>query len=242
MSDLTENKEADNEKALRAKSSLSAKNDFLTIEARHILHLTARILKRTVSINDDEWSVALMAVSEAIDTYEPEKNDFWNYAALVIGSRLKDHYRSEARRSNELLVSNDIFDGEPEEDSSDLGLKIEVRDVTAVVVDTGLKEEIQLLREELLEYGIELFDLPEHSPKAAKTKKTCGEILRSFFTPPPLTDELKKTKNFPFSSLTKRIRVSRKLVDKHRKFLIASVLIKAGDYPELKDYLPSDGV
>ena len=86
MSSLPEIKEKENEKAIAAKASPSAKNRFLTDEARHILHLTARILKRTVSINDDEWSVALMAVSEAIDSYDQEKNDFWNYAALVVGS------------------------------------------------------------------------------------------------------------------------------------------------------------
>ncbi|MBO6215939.1 MAG: hypothetical protein J6N76_10510, partial [Lachnospiraceae bacterium] len=133
----------------------------------------------------------------------------------------------------------DTFDGEIDEDEPLMGVKIEVRDATAAVVDTGLRDEIEQLMADLSEYDIDLFELPKYSPKAGKTKEKCAGVLEAFFRPPPLTEELKASKSFPFASLSKRTKVSRKLIDKHRKYLIASVLIKAGDYPGLKEFLPA---
>ena len=231
-------KTEENRRAIEAAKEAGAKNAFLAAQQSHILHLTARILKRTVTMSDDEWSVALLAVSEALDRYDESRGNFWNYAALVIGSRLKDHFRSGAKDA-ELLVGPDAFDGDPDEDDPSLGLKIEVRDKTAVVVDTALRDEIEAFSAELKEYGIDLFELPESAPRAAKTRAVCAELIKAFFTPPPLTDELKKTKNLPVKSLRDRVSVTRKLIDRHRKYLVAAMLIKAGDYPGMADYLPS---
>ncbi len=228
----------DNRHAIAAAADAEAKNAFLAEQQSHILHLTARIMKRTVTMSDDEWSVALMAVSEAVDSYDENRGNFWNYAALVIGSRLKDHFRSGTKDA-EMLVGPDAFDGDPDEDDPSLGLKIEVREKTAVVVDTSLRDEIEAFGEELSEYGIDLFELPESAPRAAKTRAVCAELIKAFYTPPPLIDELKRTKNLPVKSLLSRVKVARKLIDRHRKYLVAAMLIKAGDYPGMADYLPS---
>lgn len=231
-------KNEENRRAIEAAADAETKNAFLAAQQGHILHLTARVLKRTVTMSDDEWSIALIAVSEALDSYDESRGNFWNYAALVIGSRLKDHFRSAAKDA-ELLVGPDAFDGDPGEDDPAMGLKIEVRDKTAVVVDTALRDEIEAFGAELREYGIDLFDLPESAPRAAKTRAVCAELIKAFFTPPPLTDELKRTKNLPVKSMLGRVKVARKLIDRHRKYLVAAMLIKAGDYPGMADYLPS---
>ena len=239
--DATRDKNTENMKALDAAKCSEAKNSFLTREQEHILHLTARILKHTVTMSDDEWSIALIATGEAIDSYDETRGNFWNYASLVIKSRLLDHYRSSAKES-ELLVSSDTFSVDPDDDEGALGLQIEVREKTAVVIDTSLRDEIAAFTEELAGCGIDLFDLPASAPRAAKTKAICADILKAFFTPPPLTDELKRTKNLPVKSILGRIKVTRKLIDRHRKYLVAAALIKAGDYPGMADYLPTADV
>ena len=52
-----------------------------------------------------------------------------------------------------------------------------------------------------------------------------------------MTELLRKTGKLPVSELLKRFRASRKLIDRHRKFIVASILIKDGDYREISEYL-----
>lgn len=231
-------KEEENKRALNAKSDQGRKNAFLTSEQAHILHLTARILKRTVSMSDDEWPIALEATGEAIDFYNEEKGNFWNYAALVIASRLKDHYRRESRSRTEIAVGPEAFDSDLDEEPS--GLSIEVRDKTAVVVDTRLRDELDAFSEEIKKFDIDLFDLPASAPGTAKTRSICARLIEAFFEPPPpLTDEMRQTGRLPAKELIKRTQITRKFIDKHRKYLIASALIKDGDYPGMASYLPT---
>lgn len=227
------------EEIVRNLDTKEKRNAFLQKEQDHILHLTARILKRTVSWSDDECSVALIAVNEAIDSYDESKGKFWNYSALVISSRLKDFYRSNSKYKNEVSVGNDAFDGDIEENEEQLGIHIEIRDKTAVYVNNKLRDELYDLQQELESYNIDLFELPMHAPKSQKTKRSCAEIIAAIFIPPPLIDELKRSGKLPVKEIMNRVNVKRKLIDDHRKYLIASALIKAGDYPMMSDYLTS---
>ena len=232
-------KQDDNFKAVQAGRDRAEKERFLYNEQSHILHLTARILKRTVTDSDEEYSTALLAVSEAIDSYDSERGDFWNYAALVVKSRLLDDIRSRAALDKELTVAPETFSGEVYDDDLDASVSIrkEVQGKTAVYVDNSLKEEIEALSQELGGYGIDLFDLPQAAPKSEKTRSSCRRLLKAFFDPPPLADELKRTKNLQVAEIVKRTGISRKLVDRHRKYLIAAILVKAGDYSGISAYL-----
>lgn len=227
-----------NEEVIAAQSSMDQKNLFLQKEQTHILRLASRITHKALTYSDEEWSVALWAVSGAIDSYEEEKGDFWPYAALVMSSRLKDMYRSEARHSAEVSVRPEAFDGDVEEEDPDYLTQCEVQQHAGVTVDTSLKEEIETLQQELEPFGISFFDLAECSPKAEKTRKSCASLVRAFFAPPPpLVDGLRRTKILPVKELLARSRISRKIVDRYRKYLITSALILDGDYPGLADYL-----
>ena len=227
-----------NKRAIEAGKSDDLKNAFLTKEQDHILHLTARILSRTVSMSDDEWSIAFIAVSEAVDSYDETRGNFWNYAALVIRSRLNDFYRKNRKASQEITVSVEAFDTDFDEEDMP-GIQIEIKDKTAVVTDTRLRDELDAFEGELSTYGISLFELPEHAPKSLKTKESCARLIKAFFEPPPpIIDEFKTTGNLPVKGLMSRTGITRKLIDKYRKFLIAGALIKDGDYPQMADYLP----
>ncbi len=236
---MEEEKLLDNQRAIEAAGSREAKERFLAKEQRHILHLTARICKRTVTDSDDEYSIALMAVSEAIDTYRQERGPFWNYAALVIRSRILDEVRVHAGRSAEIMVSPDTFGGEREEDeaNADITIREEVSSKTAVYIDNDLKAEITALTEELKGYGIDLFELPAAAPHTEKTRSACRDLIRAFFLPPPLTEALKRTGNLPVRELLRRTGSKRKFIDRHRKYLLASILVKAGDYQGIGEYI-----
>ncbi len=236
MDDL---KQKDNLRALEAAVDKEKKESFLSEEQEHILCLAARILKRTLSDHDEEYSIALMAVSEAIDSFDESKGAFWNYASLVIKRRLIDNMRKEAGKRPEISVSPEVFSGElPEdEDSGLVSISRQVAGKTAKYVDSGLRDELEALGQELSEYGIDLFELPAISPKSEKTREGCRSLLKSFFTPPPLTDELKRTKLLPIKEMVKRSGVTRKLAERYRKYLVAAALIRSGDYEGIGAYI-----
>lgn len=230
-------KKKENKRALAAKAGKEAKEKFLFEEQKHILYLTAKILKRTVTDSDDEYSIALMAVSEAVDSYDEEKGAFWNYASLVISSRIIDDMRKHGNLKSEISISPSAFTELADEDGISIDIRQQVQQKTAVYVDNNLKSEIEAFANELSEYGVDLFELPAYSPKSQKTKESCRELIVAFFLPPPLIEALRRTKNLPVKELLMRCNVSRKLIDRHRKYLLASVVAKAGDYQEISEYI-----
>ncbi len=232
-------KDAENEKALKAGENTENLDRFIRDEQQHILKLTGRVLKKHITESDDEYSIALMAVSEAVKTYDRTRGDFWSYAAFVIKSRETDYYRKNIRAGeNEITVSPEAFGGDVEEDDPAKALQNDINQKTATETDTELKYEIEALGDKLEAYGISFFDLAECSPKAERSRKACALVLKALFTPPPLIDELIKSKTLPIKKILEREKVSRKLIDRHRKYLVTAALILKGDYPGIAEYIP----
>ncbi len=229
---------AENEQAAEAARSRRAREAFLEEHQDHILRLAAKITRSSLTKSDDEWAVAMFAVSQALDSWNSERGDFWPYAAVVMQSRLTDLHRKNARSDAEISVRPEAFDGDVDDMDPDLGTQMEVREHAGVEVDTRLRDEIFALQEELDGYGISFFELAECSPKAEKTRKSCADLIRAMFTPPPpLTGDMKKSRRLPISALLLRTGLPKKILERHRKYLVAGTLILDGDYPGLADYM-----
>lgn len=233
---LAMNKSGDNEQAAAAGKDPQEKNAFLENNRQHILSLARAVSKRHLTMDDDEWSAAFLAVSEAIDEYTAERGDFWPFAAVVIRSRLLDLGRKQARLQTEIPVQPAAFDGEVDEDESNLSAQAAVSIAAVKDVDLSLKEEIETVGEEFARCGFSFFDLAGCSPKSFLTKAECAKAVRAVFTPPPLTGEIRKSGMLPIREITKRTGQPRKLLDRHRKYLVAASLILSGDYPGLQEY------
>ncbi len=227
-----------NAAALSAAADKVKREIFLRDAQNYILRVTSRITGGPVTTSDEEWPVALLAVSEALDAYDEDKGNFWSFAGVVIKNRLMDMYRKNERHRAEISVRPEAFGGDVDEDDPDFALQMEMRGRLGVSDENTLREEILSLQEELSEYGISFFELTEVSPKAEKTRSGCAGLIASLFAPPPpLTGKLKKTKNLPVQEMLSRFKISRKIVERYRKYLIASALILDGDYPGLASYL-----
>ncbi|MCR4922755.1 MAG: hypothetical protein K5931_01970 [Lachnospiraceae bacterium] len=237
--DITK-KSLDNDRAKEAKENASQREAFLADSKNHILRLTAKITGHVVTESDDEWSIALIATSEAIDSYESEKGNFWSYAAIVIKSRLTDMYRKQPDRNSEISVAPDAFEGNADENDSDLNIRLEIGDkiqAASFGVNNDLKDEIIALTTELKKYDIKMSELFDFSPKSYNTKGSCKKVVGAIFLPPPLVELLKKKKKLPIRDIIKRTDVSKKIIDRHRKYLMAVALILDGDYPNIREYV-----
>ncbi|MCR5107590.1 MAG: hypothetical protein K6B28_05450 [Lachnospiraceae bacterium] len=230
----------DNERAIAAGKNASLREAFLGDEKNHILRLTAKIAGHTITESDDEWSIALIATSEALDGYDKNKGDFWSYAALVIKSRLTDMYRKNPGASKEIIVSPDTFEGNTDEEDADLNIQLEVGDKVKAMslgVNNDLRDEIIEFSKELSEYDISLTELFEYSPKSYKTRESCKAVIGAIYLPPPIVELIKKGKKLPIKDILKRTDISKKIIDRHRKYLIAVALILDGEYPGIREYV-----
>ncbi len=230
----------DNLRAIEAGYDTEKKNLFLSEERVHILRLAAVILKHRVTESDDEWSIALIAVSDAIDHYNEEKGDFWAFAAVVVRNRLFDYLRREKRIADrENPVAPEAFSGGASDDNVLDAARLSVAKMsTPSEVDSDLKQELLAIKDELKEYDITLGSLAEVSPKSDKTRRDCGLAIAAMFLPPPLVEFLTQKKKLPLSEIEKRSKVKRKLLDRYRKYIVAATLICDGDYPKLREYFP----
>lgn len=184
-----------------------------------ILKTASKISKHYISKNDDEWSVALVAFSGAVKKYDYDKGSFFSFAELVIKKNLIDYYRSNGKRSMEIPV------------------ECIHEEVLIEHSDNNLKLEIEAISEVLSEYGFGFMDLADCSPKADKTRKACAKAVSYLMTSPVLIGEMRKSKLFPLKIIEKNTGVPRKILERHRKYLIAAAEILSGDCPYLSDYL-----
>lgn len=184
-----------------------------------ILRSAAKTARRYVSKSDDEWSIALSAFYEAVKKYSYDRGSFIAFAELLINRNLIDYFRAQNKYYNEKQVESidDKFYSDDDENS----LKLEIDDISQVIKV----------------YGFTFMDLVECSPKAAKTKYACGKATAYLLKNPLLINEMRKTRQLPLKIIEKKEKIPRKLLERHRKYIIAAVEILHGDYPYLAEYL-----
>ncbi len=204
-----------------------------------ILREASRTAGRIVSRSDEEYSIALAAFWEAIRTYRPEKGSLQAYGAVVIRHRLIDYYRAQKKYAPETAVEPTVFGGETVEGAEGIQQAVE-KALAQHMPEDDLSEEIKVLSGELQRYGISFFDLPDHCPKARKTRTICKKSARFVAAAEQLLARLRKTLKLPAREMETGVPVARKLLDKFRKYIIASTEILAGDFPGLQEYFQGE--
>jgi RNA polymerase sigma factor len=188
-------------------------------QEQFIMHSAAKTAKRNILKSDDEWSIALTAFYEAIKKYSYDKGSFIAFAELLIHNKLVDYYRGQNKYNAELQV--DWIDDKAADDSN----------------DNSIKYEIEALGEVLNSYGFTFSDLAETSPKTGKTKTSCARVVTFIMKKPILIEDMRSTKRLSLKIIEKNTQTPRKIIERHRKYIVAAVEILSGDYPYLSEYL-----
>ncbi len=228
-----------------ALASKESEDSFYTFagENRHfILKCACLTCKRIVSESDDEWSIALIAFYEAVRNYSAEKGRFHSFAKMVIKRRLMDYFDSQSKyKSSEIPTIPFTFDGQMEEDPSAHEISVVRETANLSTTDTPegtpLQEEISRLSHRLAPYGFTLYDIGACSPKSAKTKAACKKVITELRERKDLFEQMVRKRNLPFAELIKLDGVTKKLLERHRKYLIAAAEIMCGDFPEMSEYI-----
>lgn len=204
----------------------------------YILKIAGNTCRHYVDQSSDEWSIALSAFHEAVMSYAHSKGNFYLFAQLVIKRRLIDYLRRQYRVTPEISVPPEVFSGNvDEEDIVGKAIQSEVMQQVAVEPQNDIALEIEAIGTVLSEYGFGFMDLTECSPKAGKTKRSCAAVIRVMLSRKDLISRLHQARTLPIKILEKEYDLPRKILERHRKYIIAAIEILSGDYPYLADYL-----
>lgn len=229
------------QKAVQASKNASLLYDFLLEYEAYILKCASKTTGRYITKNDDEWSIAMEAFCNAVSSYSYEKGNFLSFATLLIKRRLVDFFRYQKKFSSELSVNPCIFSGETDGYEEEPFLTGEILSKTKVSPDNSLKDEIEAVTIQFAPYGFSFYDLISCSPKSYKTKKACACAIKYVASDPMLLNEMRKTKSLSLKIIEKNAKVPRKILERHRKYIIAAIEIITGDYPCLAEYMRSLG-
>jgi RNA polymerase sigma factor len=183
--------------------------------------------------NDDYFSIGLIAFNEAIEKYDEERGNFLTFASVVIKSRLIDQLRKESRRSKEVFMSQ-----LQREDDEDYYTK-DVMTVEGFEAGIETKLDLASLVHNMKDFGVSLDDLINESPKHQDTRQTAIKIGKHIFEDRRLCDRFLSTGNLPTNEIIRDLNVSRKTVQRSRKFIIAIILILNSNLDTLKTYISS---
>ena len=226
-----------NQMAISAAENEYRREDLIRSQETMILRAASSVSHAYIDKSSDEWSVALCAFSRAIDLYSAEKGDFLPFAHMLIKRDLIDSYRVQKKTRCESPVAPHVLEGEgePEEDTD--GVYLAVIRNSRETSDHSLRDEILAANELLSAYGFHFFDLTECSPQQDRTRKECAGAIRTMLKDSALLASLAQSRKLPIRALAAASGVSRKTLDRYRKYIIMAVLILDGDYPQIAEYL-----
>lgn len=203
-----------------------------------VLRLGAEVTGRYIQVGrDEEVSVGLLALNEAIDRYDPSRAvSFVSFAEVVIRRRLIDHYRRRSRHPEVPLSSlagpeaeGDLFTGIEERAArAQQAAEEEARERRA---------EIDRFSRRLLEFGIRFTDLASDCPRHGDARERAIACARVVATHPLLWEHLVRKHELPLKGLSERVEVSRKTLERQRRYIIAVALIISEDYDYLREYI-----
>jgi len=217
--------------------NLQLHNELIESYKPFIAKTVSSVCKRYIYESDDEFSIGLIAFNEAIQKYCPEKgNSLISFAEVLIKRRVIDYIRAQAKHQN---LSFELGGDLEEEESSSSTIEDELS-----LENYRKKKEEQLRREEinqfikvLQEFELSFQDLIDHTPKHADARKNAMVVAQILAEDQKLKDSLLEKKRLPIKQLEDSVSISRKTIERNRKYIIAISLILIGDYLYLREYI-----
>lgn len=218
-----------------AKGDMTAADDLISDYLPFIKAQVTKIMKRPLNINqDDEYSIAMIAFHEAVNGYSKTRGSFLNYAAMLIRNRIIDHWRKNNRHNQVISLNTPI-----NEDASTLEESIPDNEYQEenLVIREATKEEILELSQQMTEFGVSLTDVAESSPKQERTLNSCKEVIAYAKNNEEIMEEFLRTKRLPLSKMLSGVDVPRKTIERHRKYIVALLLIYSNGYEIIRGHL-----
>jgi RNA polymerase sigma factor len=214
-------------------------NRFLEEYKPFVARTASRFAKRYVDpATSDEFSVALTAFNEAIMSFSPDGgSSFLRFAATVINRRLTDYARKEQRHRKQIPMSAFESEQEDEHPSNPVEAMQALERFAEEREGEARRAEILELSSALSAFGIRFSELAESSPRHEDSRELLKSVGKTLAEYEELFLLMMEKKMLPIKELLRHVRLSRKTLERNRKYIIAIAIIHSGAYPYLQEYL-----
>ncbi|MGA5688042.1 RNA polymerase sigma factor SigI [Cytobacillus pseudoceanisediminis] len=211
-------------------------NELIESYKPFIAKTVSSVCKRYIHESDDEFSIGLIAFNEAIQKYSPDKgSSLISFSEVLIKRRVIDYIRKQSKFQN--LSFNGGSNLEDDDGGSAIEDELSIEDFRKKTDEELRKEEILQFTQILQEFDLTFSDLIEQSPKHADARKNAMTVAKILVENDELKNILYDKKKLPIKQLESYVSLSRKTIERNRKYIIAISLILTGDYIFLKDYI-----
>jgi len=212
-------------------------NEIIDAYKPFIAKTVSSVCKRYIYETDDEFSIGLLAFNEAIEKYSRERgSSLLSFSEVLIKRRVIDYIRKQTRNQH---ISLDFHISSLEEESPGTAIvnELSLDDYQKKSDEQLRKDEIIHFQNVLKTFDLSFSDLVENSPKHADARKNAILAAKMLVEDHELKELLFEKKRLPIKQLEKMVSVSRKTIERNRKYIIAMALVLSSDYVFMKDYL-----
>jgi len=209
---------------LAQKGDRQAREELIKQYKPFILKTSFNVCRRRLSWeNDDELSIAIIAFNDAINFYNPARGaSFLTFSRRLISQRLIDYFRSEARHKHQPLSS---FNADEEMEISLVECAQARENQQLQTEQEELAQTMLELEQRLGEYGTSLNELADICPRHRDAREKLVRVAEVLCSNKSLLEILRKNKRLPAKELSREARVSKRILENGRKYIIALVVI-----------------
>jgi len=206
--------------------------------------LNARVARYTahlgVSYSDDALSISMLALHEAVSKYDITKGHFFPFADRVVRARIIDHIRKVSKQDNNTISLSEDDDYENSPGASMINIA-SLRNYDEQQRRARLVDEIEQFKSELTSWGITMDALTKSSPKHKALRKTYNELLSAVMASPDIMQTINIKRYFPINAISKNTGLPQKKLERARIYILAALIIKAGDYELISEFIDERG-
>ena len=218
-----------------AKEDSQKADDLIRAYIPFIRSEATKYMGRFCTDQDDEYSIAMMAFYEAVMGYEKIRGAFLRYAATVIRSRLIDYSRREARHQGHVSLQEEAGS---EDDRTLIDTLADERDhFEEIATREATRQEIVELQDTLERFGVSFSDVADNCPRQERTLRSCAAVIRYGAENKALLREVLSTQKLPIAQLVSGTGVERKTLERHRKYILAMLLIQTNGFEIMRGHL-----
>ncbi|WP_277678138.1 RNA polymerase sigma-I factor [Gracilibacillus dipsosauri] len=212
------------------------KNDIIKAYQPFIAKCVSEVCKRYIEqSSDDEFSIGMIAFHDAMNMYSREKGtSFLAFSQVIIKRKVIDYIRKEKRQyivpSLENMEETE-FNQTPQE------IKEATRIHQLKMDAWNRQQEILELTRQLKAYKITFQELTLISPKHQDARESAMFAANILAKNEALREYVLTKKRVPIKKLLKEVPVSKKTLERNRKYILTIFIILTGDFVYLREYL-----
>lgn len=199
------------------------------------------ICKRPIDEHDEEFSVAMNGFHEAVMAFDSTENaSLQTFAHLIIKRRMIDYIRKESLRNEKVLLMQSSNEEAYASEQHFLFDKQSIHTYTEEQQKAARREELSRYSNLLAKFNLSFEELTTVAPRHAESRKTAFQTAQIIAETEEFYDYLIKNKKLPLKEIEAIVEVSRKTLERHRKYIIAVALLLNSDFVYIKEYVKGE--